>query len=289
MSDTPTPFARPAEEDGSAPLDALLAGIGTGCKLALPPDYGGVAVAATLALIARRPRDLHLVCLPSSGLQADMLIAAGCVARIETAAVTLGEAGLAPAFSQAVKAGQLQVLDATCPALHAGFQATEKGVPFLPLRGVIGSDILRGRPDWRVIDNPFPESADDRRILAVPAIRPDVALFHAPRADRFGNVWIGRRRELASLAHAARTTLVTVEEVVDGDLLASEASAAGVLPALYISGVAIAPGGARPLGLQDLYAPEPEIVAAWAGAGAAGNWEDAFAALRGVLGEASAA
>lgn len=274
---------------GTVSLDSLLDSIAPGSKLALPPDYGGVAVAATLALVERHPEDLHLICLPSSGLQADMLIAAGCVARIETAAVTLGEAGLAPAFTQAAKTGRLQVLDATCPALHAGFQAAEKGVPFMPLRGVIGSDILRNRRDWKVIENPFPESTEDRRILAVPAIRPDVALFHAPRADRFGNVWIGRRRELASLAHAARTTLVTVEETIEGDLLADETSAAGVLPALYVSAVAVVPGGARPLGLQDLYDPEPEAVAAWAQAGGAGNWDGAFAAVRRVIGEASAA
>ncbi|WP_119166624.1 CoA transferase subunit A [Algihabitans albus] len=270
-------------------LDHLISEIEDGCRLALPPDYGGVAVAATLRIIERAPRSLHLICLPSSGLQADMLIASGCVGTVETAAITLGEAGLAPAFTQAVKAGRLRMLDATCPALHAGFQAAEKGVPFMPLRGIIGSDILHRRLDWQVIDNPFPETDADLRIVTVPAIRPDVALFHAPRADRSGNVWIGRRRELASLAHAARRTLVTVEEIVDDDLLAEEASAAGVLPSLYVSSLAVAPGGARPLGLQDLYEPEPETVANWTQAGGQGDWAGAFAALRRALAGETAA
>ena len=84
--------------------------------------------------------------------------------------------------------------DATCPALHAAFQAAEKGVPFMPLRGLIGSDLLAHRPDWKVIDNPFD---DDDPIVLLPALKPDVALFHAPIADRDGNVWIGRDRELA--------------------------------------------------------------------------------------------
>ena len=48
--------------------------------------------------------------------------------------------------------------DATCPALHAAFQAAEKGVPFMPLRGLIGTDVLKNRPDWKVIDNPFGET-----------------------------------------------------------------------------------------------------------------------------------
>lgn len=270
-------------------LTELVSQIHDGCRLALPPDYGGVAVAATLQLVERRPRDLHLICLPSSGLQTDMLIAGGCVGTVETAAITLGEAGLAPAFTQAVKAGELKLLDATCPAIHAGFQAAEKGVPFMPVRGIIGSDILPRRKDWQVIENPFPETEADQRIVIVPAIRPEVALFHAPRADRFGNVWVGRRRELVSLAHAAERTLVTVEEVVEGDLLADEATAAGVLPSLYVSAVASVRGGARPLGLQDLYEPEPEVVAAWAETGRDGNWAGAFNALRHKLSEETAA
>lgn len=258
-------------------LDGLAGRIAAGSRLALPPDYGGVSIAATARMIARRVRDLHLVALPSTGLQTDMLIAAGAVASVESAAVTLGEAGLAPCFTKAVKAGTIAVKDATCPALHAGFQAAEKGVPFMPIRGVIGSDILAYRPDWRVIDNPFSKTEDP--IVVVPAIAPDVTLFHCPRADRFGNVWIGRRRELVSLAHASRTTLVTVEEIVEGDLLETEASAAGVLPSLYVSAIAVAPGGARPLGLQDLYAPEPEAVADWVRHAEAGDLDGAFRAV----------
>ena len=64
------------------------------------------------------------------------------------------------------------------------------------------------------------------RSSSSPAIRPDVALFHAAHADRAGNVWIGVRRELMRMAHAARTTLVTVEEITHDDLLADDATAA---------------------------------------------------------------
>src|SRR5205823_4877516 len=138
------------------------------------------AMAATRELVRRGARGLHLVCVPQSGLQADLLIGAGAVRAIETSAVTLGEFGLAPRFTAAVRNGGVRVLDATCPAIHAGLLASLKGVPFMPLRGILGSDLLAQRPDWKVIDNPF--AAGDA-ILAVPAIRPDVALFHAPLAD----------------------------------------------------------------------------------------------------------
>ena len=86
----------------------------------------------------------------------------------------------------------------------------------MPLRGLIGSDVLKYRDDWKVIDSPFGNSDP---IVLLPAIKPDVALLHAPMADRFGNVWIGRQRELATMAHAAEKTIVTVEKIHDGNLL----------------------------------------------------------------------
>src|SRR5690606_33652907 len=118
---------------------------------------------------------------------------------VETSAVSLGEAGGAPRFNQAVREGAIRLRDATCPAIHAGLLASQKGCEFVPMRGLIGSDILRHRDDWRVIDNPFADAGDP--IVLIPAIRPDIAIFHAPMADRHGNVWIGRRRELAAMAY----------------------------------------------------------------------------------------
>ena len=63
-------------------------------------------------------------------------------------------------------AGAMAVLmkDATCPALLAGLVAAQKGAPFMPIRGIIGSDLLRARPDWKVIENPF---APDDPIVAI--------------------------------------------------------------------------------------------------------------------------
>jgi glutaconate CoA-transferase subunit A len=263
------------------PLAELARAVPDGALLAVPPDYSGVAVAATAALLRRQVRDLRLYCLPYSTIQADVLIGAGAVAEVEAAAVTLGEAGLAPRFSAAVESGVLRMRDSTCPALHAALQATEKGVPFMPLRGLLGSDILKHRPDWRVIANPFDP---DDRIVALPAVQPDVALFHAAKADAEGNVWIGRRRELATLAHAARRTLVTVEEVVEGSFFEREDSAANALPALYVEAVAVAPRGAWPCACPGLYDADMPALKAYAAAartseGFAG-WLEGFLAGR---------
>ncbi|WP_431280684.1 CoA transferase subunit A [Humitalea sp. 24SJ18S-53] len=241
---------------------ALAARIPDGAMVVIPPDYAGVAMAATRALVARGVRTLHLLASPSSGIQADMLIAAGCVATMEAAAVTLGEYGAAPAFAAAVKTGAIRMKDSTCPAIHAALNAAEKGLPFIPLRGLIGSDVLRHRDDWKVTQNPFAKAPDP--IVLLPALRPDVALFHAAAADREGNVWFGRRREVMVMAHAARTALVTVERVLDTCFFDREEMVAGTLPSLYVGALAVAPQGAWPLGLDEEYATDGDAMARYA-------------------------
>lgn len=239
-------------------VEQLARRIPDGAKIALPPDYSGCAMEVVRALIRRGAKNLHIVGVPSVGLQGDMLIGAGCVGTLETAAVTMGELGIAPRFIAAAKAGSITLRDGTCPAIHAGLQAAEKGIPYMPLRGVLGSDLVAHRNDWKVADNPFGENDP---ILLVPAIRPDVALFHVRKADRKGNVWIGVRRELMLMAHAAKECLVTAEEIVEGDLLADEATAAGTIPGLYVTAIAEAKEGAWPVGLGGAYPADAAHIA----------------------------
>jgi glutaconate CoA-transferase, subunit A len=242
-------------------LEELLTPIADGCALAVPRENSGVAMAATRALIKRGVKRLELIALPTSSLQADLLIGAGCAVSIETSAVSLGEFGPAPRFTAAAVRGEIKIKEATCPALHAAFQAAEKGVPFMPLRGLIGSDVLAHRPDWRTVGNPF---GKDDPIVLLPAIKPDVALFHSPFADHAGNVWIGRQKELGTMAHASAMTIVTVEKIVEGDLLADATLSAGTLPGFYVDLIAEVPRGAWPLPLPDHYAGDEAHLAEYA-------------------------
>lgn len=202
------------------------------------------------ALIRKKAKNLKLLGVPILGMCADLLIGAGCVAEVETSAVSLGEAGLAPRFTEAAEKGEIKVTDATCPAIHTALQAAEKGVPFMPTRGVLGSDLIKNRPEWKVVANPMNENDE---ILVVPAISPDIALFHARWADEAGNVWVGRRRELATIAHASREVFVTYEEKKQGDMLEDELLAPGVVSSVYVSATARAERGAWPLGVPGLY------------------------------------
>ena len=251
-------------------LEALTARFAPGQSIAIPVDNSGVAMAATAALIESGVRDIKLICVPISGMQADLLIGAGAVASLETSAVSLGEAGAAPRFVAGVRTRAFVLRDSTCPAIYAGLLASQKGVPFMPIAGIIGSDLLAVRPDWKVIDSPVGAQG---KVVVVPAIAPDVALFHAPEADRAGNVRIGRHRGLASMAYAAKGTLVTVERIVDHNLLDIEESAAGVLPSLYVEAVAVARRGAWPLPLWGEYPGDAAEVARYA---AMARSEDGF-------------
>ena len=251
----------------------LVGTIRDGAKLAIPKESSGAAMAATRELLRRRLRDLHLVCVPVGGMQADVLIGAGFVATLETSAVSLGEFGPAPRFGEAVRTGKVRMLDSTCPAIYAGLQAAEKGLPFMPLRGIIGSDLLTHRDDWRVMDNPF---QPQDKIVALAAIKPDIALFHAPYADRFGNVFIGRDRELMTLSHASQSTLVTVEEIVQHDLLGDVTTASGTIPALYISAIAQAKCGAAPYKFHEYYGDDEATLANYAAAAVTQSGFDRF-------------
>ncbi|HZD89602.1 MAG TPA: CoA synthetase, partial [Pseudolabrys sp.] len=106
----------------TTPLDEALSCITDGCMLVVPREVTGAPMAATRALIRRGVKNLHLVTLPTSTLQTDLLVGAGCVETLETSAVSLGEFGPAPRFCAAVTEGSIVMKDATCPALLSQLQ-----------------------------------------------------------------------------------------------------------------------------------------------------------------------
>lgn len=254
-------------------VEEISAEIQNGALIGVPKEDGGVSMAVTRALVRRAARNLRLVTLPTGSMQTDLLIGAGCVVEIETSGVALGEFGFAPCFRRAAERCSVIVRDATCPAIHAELQAAEKGIPFMPLRGLIGSDVLAHRPDWKVVDNPLAGGGDP--IVLLPALRPDVALFHARYGDRFGNVWVGPRRETVLLAHASARSFATVEEVIDGNLMEDERMRAGTIPPVYIDAVALAPRGAWPMALYGGQGRDAEAIRDYA---TAARSEDGFVA-----------
>ncbi len=254
-------------------ISELINLIPDGTRLALPSENSGVPMALVRAIITSGRKGLRLVGGPTGGIAIDMLVGSGCVASVEAAGISLGPRGLAPRFGAAVEAGSIEMMDSTCPATHAGFIAGEKRLPFLAVRGVFGSDVLANRTDWKVIENPFPPNDP---IVVVPAILPDVTAFHAPFADRTGNVWVGNRREIKTMARAAGKVLVTVEKIIDGNAILDEKLAPGLLTRPYIDHIAVAPKGAWPTALPTVYGPDDDALDAYATAARDKSDFDAF-------------
>jgi glutaconate CoA-transferase subunit A len=122
-------------------------------------------------------------------------------------------------------------------------------VPFAPVRGLLGSDYMTVRKDFLEIANPY---EPEEPIAVVPALRPDVAVFHGTRADRHGNVLVTGERDAKLIAQAARRSIATVEEVVDGDL--SRIPRVGELvPGIHVTAVVHAARGAHPTACRGYY------------------------------------
>jgi hypothetical protein len=129
-------------------------------------------------------------------------------------------------------------------------QAGSMGLPFLAVRGLLHSDILKYRLDLLVQENPF--NSGEQVVVAQP-IRPDVAVFHAVRADRWGNAITPGHRDDLMMARAARRVIVTAEEIVERDLTRHEVGDDTFLPAIDVDVVVQVPLGAHPCGFGALY------------------------------------
>jgi glutaconate CoA-transferase subunit A len=125
------------------------------------------------------------------------------------------------------------------------------GVPYVPVVGLVGTDLLKRRDDMIVAVDPFDGKT---RSVVAKALRPDVAAFHARIADRQGNVSCGYDAEVLILAEAARHVIVTAEEIVER-LTEKEATGA-FIPGIHVDAVVHARFGAHPGGCAGLYAPD---------------------------------
>ncbi len=227
---------------------------------------------ALLRQIVRRGlRDLTVV---GSGLALDLLIAAGCV-RKTVSYYAGGGFGVpvAPSFRRAAERGEIEVWECEEGILTSGLEAAGKGLPYLPWRGGVGTSLPAINPDLKIIQDPIAGET----LLAVPAIRPDVALLHAAQSDAYGNVqhhggpgWID-----LFLQRAATTCIVQVERVVSNEAIRANPWATTIGRADV---VVRAPWGAHPWYSRGAYVQDGEFLRDYVAAATA-------AAERGERGE----
>ncbi len=242
---------------------ARLIGDGDAVALGLALE-GNIPFAVGHEMIRQGRRELTLIG-PISDILFDQLIGAGIVRKIIAAWVGNVSTGIGYNFRRAVEngtPGPLTVHDMSNYTVALGLWAAAQGLPFAPCTSLRGTDIVRDNPQFGEVDCPF----TGRRLLAVKAIRPDVAVIHVMRADRDGNahVW-GATGVALDAVRAAKRVLVTTEEIVDEAVIRADPDRTKV-PGFLVDAVCEVPFGAHPSAVQGYYNHDDDFYVEYAAA-----------------------
>jgi glutaconate CoA-transferase subunit A len=214
--------------------------------------------AAVHELIRQRKQQLELV-KTAGAYDIDLLCGAGAASVVSAGFVGYETVfGLAPMYRRAVEVGAVEAREHACYTIIAGLRAASQGVPFMPLNGLQGSDLV-GLRGFASVRDPYSDS--DQDVIVVPAIVPDVALIHVHEADQEGNARIvGSVFEDALMARAARRVILTAERIVDRADLATEPERT-TIPGFLVDAVVEAPRGAWPTSCAGLYQYDEQFIA----------------------------
>jgi acyl CoA:acetate/3-ketoacid CoA transferase alpha subunit len=162
--------------------------------------------------------------------------------------------GVAPALRRAVEEGYLTVEDYSFYAIACRFMASAIGIPFLPTKSMLGSDMLRNT--WLEKGNKFlimecPFSGES--VVLLPALKPDVAVIHAQYADEYGNAQIlGPTGLIDEQARASNQVIVTVEKIVSNAFIRNRPELT-IIPSFIVDAIVEVPYGAHPTSMYDYY------------------------------------
>ncbi len=210
-----------------------------------------IPFAAGHELIRQSRRDLTLVG-PISDILFDQMIGAGCVARTMAAWIGNVSAGVGYCFRRAVERNiprPLATVDYSNLTLALGLHAGAMGVPFMPTYSTMGSDLPIKNGNLREFNSPV----NEEKLIAVRALRPDVAIIHVQRADQFGNAHLwGSLGVAVDGARAARKVIIVAEEIVAPEVIASDPNRT-LIPGFLVAAVVHEPWGAHPSPVQGYY------------------------------------
>lgn len=213
--------------------------------------FGGMSVnnhpmAFIYELIRKGVKDLTVVGHVSS-MDADILIGAGCVKKMEISYVGLEEFGLAPNFRRAVENGDIELEEYSEPVCFERFQCSVRGQDFFPTHEMLGTDLPKYNPNIKEMVSPF----TGRLCHVVPAADPEWVVIHAPMGDKYGNVlYFENRQQPTNLdIVASRTTrnlIVTVEQIVDWNRV-RRLPQMNLIPRFRTKAIVEVPYGAHPM------------------------------------------
>jgi glutaconate CoA-transferase subunit A len=210
-----------------------------------------IPFAAGHEIIRQGIRDLTLVG-PISDILFDQMIGAGCVSQVMAAWVGNVSAGMGYCFRRGVEQQvprAIQMVDYSNFTLALALHAGALGVPFMPTYSTLGSDLLKKNGNLRE----FPSPVNEEKLIAVRALRPDVAIIHVQRADELGNAHLwGNLGVAVDGARAARKVIVVAEEIAAPELIASDPNRT-LIPGFLVAAVVQEPWGAHPSPVQGYY------------------------------------
>lgn len=217
--------------------------------------------AAVHEIVRQEKRGLELV-KTAGAYDVDLLCGTGCAAAVSAGFVGFETVyGLAPSYRRAVEQGEVVAKEHACYSVIAGLRAAIQGVPFMPIAGMIGSDLPAAR-GFATVADPYSGAG----VVVIPSLMPDVAIVHVQEADRFGNARIfGTRFEDLLMVQAARHVIVTTERIVDGAEF-EQASESVAISGFMVDAVVAAPGGAWPGGCAGYYDYDAEYLVAYVAA-----------------------
>lgn len=240
--------------------DAVRRLVHSGDSVALEGFTHLIPFAAGHEIIRQRLTDLTLIRM-TPDLLYDQMIGSGCARKLVFSWGGNPGVGSLHRLRDAVERqwpGPLEIEEHSHSAMAHAYAAGAAGMPCAVFKGYRGSDLATVNPNIRFISCPFTGES----LAAVPAHRPDVAIVHAQKADRAGNVLfegiVGVQKEAVL---AAKASIVTVEEVVDA--LAPPGSNAAILPSWAVTAIAVVPGGARPSYAHGYYERDNAFYVGW--------------------------
>ncbi len=210
-----------------------------------------IPFAAGHEIIRQGCRNLTLVG-PISDILFDQMIGAGCVSRVMAAWVGNASAGMGYCFRRAVEKSiprAIETVDHTNFTIALALHAAAMGVPFMPTYTTLGSDLLKRNGNLREFSSPV----NEERLVAVRALRPDVAILHVQRADTAGNAHLwGNLGVAIDGARASRKVIVVAEEIVAPEVIASDPNRT-LIPGFLVTAIVHEPCGAHPSPVQGYY------------------------------------
>jgi glutaconate CoA-transferase subunit A len=195
---------------------------------------------------------------PISDILFDQMIGAGCVSKVMAAWVGNVSAGVGYCLRRAMEQNlprRIDMIDYSNFTMALALHSGALGIPFLPTYSTLGSDVLKKNGNLREFVSPVNED----KLVAVRALRPDVAILQVQRSDEFGNAHLwGSLGVAVDGARAARKVILVAEEIVSPELIASDPNRT-LVPGFLVAAVVHDPGGAHPSPVQGYYGRDHEF------------------------------